>query len=566
MVPMAETGLLVNLALVLVAAAIGGFIAVRLGQSPLIGYIVVGVFIGPYTPGPSGEPETVAALADVGLIFLLFAVGLQLSVRELVSVGRVAVLGGTLQIVALIAIGYGVALAFGFTSIEAFFFGGFVAMCSTTVLAKLLGDRGELGSEHGTIALAWATVQDLATIVLVVLLTGLASGGETLNEVLLAVGRAALFIAILLPLGTRVLPWLFGRVALLRSREVFVLTVVAIALGTAFASQQLGLSLAVGAFLAGLVVSESDISYRALGELTPLRDIFAAVFFVSVGMLFDPTFVIEALPLVLVALAIVIPIKGAITTGLARVFGVPLRPAVLLGVSMAQAGEFSFLLASLGVALGVLGEEMFSLMLASAGASIVLAPSLLRATPPTLRWLRRRSAERLPDLAEPPAADAAGRRGRFVIICGFGRVGRLIGAALDGRGFAYTVIEEDPRIVRDLRARKVSVVHGSAENARILEHAGSANAQVVVCALPDPIALRMVVSHARRHNPRVHIIARARTARDRDYLQRQGVQEIVVAETEAAVEMARYTLARLGVSGAETAAIVQGLRRRPRSG
>jgi monovalent cation:H+ antiporter-2, CPA2 family len=561
---MPESDLLVNLALALIAAAIGGAIAARLGQSPILGYIVVGVLIGPFAPGLA-EPETVAELADVGLIFLLFGVGLQLSVRELVSVGRVAIFGGTLQIVSLIAIGYFVAVAFGFTSIEAFFFGGFVAMCSTTVLAKLLGERGELGTEHGTVALAWATVQDLATIVLVVLLTGVATGGDAISEVVIAVGKAALFIAVLLPLGARVLPWLFERVALLRSREVFVLSVVAIALGTAFVSEQLGLSLAVGAFLAGLVVSESDISYRALGELTPLRDVFAGIFFVSVGMLFDPAFVIGSLPLVLVALAVVVPIKGAITAGLAYLFRLPLRSAALVGVAMAQAGEFSFLLASLGVELGVVGDEMFSLMLAAAAASIVVSPWLVKATPPSLRWLQRRAGDRLIGL-DAPVPDTTGQRGRFVIICGFGRVGRVIGGALEGRGFAYTVIEEDPRIVRDLRTRNVSVVHGSAENARILESAGSRQAQVVVCALPDPVALRMVVSHARRHNPRVHIIARARTTRDRDYLLRHGVQEIVVAETEAAVEMARYTLARLGVSATETAAIVQGLRRRPSGG
>jgi monovalent cation:H+ antiporter-2, CPA2 family len=558
---MPDSGLLVNLALALVAATIGGAIAVRLGQSPILGYILVGVLIGPYTPGPVGEPETVAALADIGLIFLLFGVGLQLSLREVLSVGRLAVVGGTTQVLALLAVGYMVALAVGFGSLEALFFGSFVALSSTTVLAKVLAERGEVGAEHGTIALAWATVQDLAAIVLVVLLGGLSAAGETASELLIAVGRAVLFLAIVLPLGLRVLPWLFERAALLRSREVFVLSVVAMALGTAYVSQLLGLSLALGAFVAGLLVSESDISYQALGELGPLRDVFAGIFFVSVGMLVDPFFIVAALPLVLVAVGLVVVVKGAITVALVRLFGVPLRVSVLAGVALAQSGEFSFLLARIGVEVGVVGGEMFSLMLAAAGVSIVLAPWLLKLSPHALRWTGRRLADRGLALADPPI-EPASQRGRYVVICGFGRVGRPVGAALEARGFSYTVVEDDPRIVRALRQRNVTVVQGSAENPRILERAGVAEARVLVAALHDAIALRQVIDFARRVNPRLHIVARARTAQDREFLRRQGVQEIVTPETEAALEMARFTLARLGVSAIETAAIVQGLRRR----
>lgn len=562
---MPDTGLLVNLALVLIAATIGGAVAVRLGQSAIFGYIVVGVLIGPYTPGPVGEPGTVAALADIGLIFLLFAIGLQLSLGDLLRVGRVAVLGGSAQVLALIAIGYAVAVLLGFGPLEGLFFGSFIAMSSTTVLAKVLGERGEVGTEHGNISLAWATVQDLATIMLVVLLSGLSAGGETISELLLAVGKAVLFVVIVLPLGLRVLPWAFERVALLRSREVFVLSVVAVALGTAYVSEMFGLSLAVGAFVAGLLVSESDISYQALGELTPLRDVFAGIFFVSVGMLVDPVFVVASLPLVLLAVALVVPIKGAITAGLAYLAGVPVRTAVLVGVALGQAGEFSFLLARIGVEAGVVGGAMFSLMLAAAGVSIVLSPWLMRASPTALRRIERRLGDRAL-MSAGPAASVAGQRGRYVVICGFGRVGRLIGAALERRGFAYTVVEHDPRICRALRERNVAVIQGAAENPRILERAGIAQAQVLVAAVPDPVALRQIVDHARRVNSRLHIVARARTAQDREFLLRQGVQEIVTAETEAALEMARFTLGRLGVSATETAAIVQGLRRRQSAG
>lgn len=555
---MTDTGLLVTLALALIAATIGAAVAVRLGQSAILGYVVAGVLIGPYTAGPVAQPETVAALADVGLVFLLFAIGLQLSIRDLTRVGRVAVIGGSLQVIALVGIGYVVGVGLGFRPIEALFFGAFISMSSSTVMAKILGERGELDASHGPVALGWATLQDLSTIVLVVLLTGLSGGGDLGPGLLVALGKALLFMAILLPLGLRVLPWLLERLALLHNREVFVLSVVAIALGTAYVSEIFGLSLALGAFLAGLLVSESDISHHVLGELAPLRDVFAGIFFVSVGMLIDPGFVIGAALLVVVAVLLVVVVKGAVVAGLGRLFGLPGRTAVLAGVALAQSGEFSFLLARLGVDSGAVGDQMFSLMLASAGVSIALAPSLQQLAPRVLRAIdlgRGPGAE-----IKPPAATGPARR--YAVICGHGRVGRLVSAALERRGFPFLVIEVDPRVCRDLRQRGIPVVQGLAENPRNLARAELAHAQVVVVTVPDPIALQQVVHHVRREHPRVPIIARARTSSDRDLLQREGVGEIVVAETEVALEMARYTLGRLGVSANETAAIVQGLRRR----
>lgn len=557
---MADSGLLVNFALALIAATVGAAVAVRLGQSAILGYVVAGVLIGPYTPGLTGEPGTVAALADVGLIFLLFAIGLQLSMGELLRVGRVAVLGGTGQVLAMIALGYVVALALGFTPLEALFFGAFVSQSSSTVMAKILSDRGELGAQHGHLSLGWATLQDLSTIVLVVLLSALTAGGEPGAELLFAVGKGLLFMAIVLPLGLRVLPWLFERIAALGSREVFVLSVVAVALGTAYLSEFFGVSLALGAFVAGLLISESEISHHILGELTPVRDVFAGIFFVSVGMLVDPAFVIAAWPLVIIAVLLVVVAKGLFIAGLSRLFGMPLRVSVLAGVALAQSGEFSFLLARLGVDAGAVGAEMFSLMLASAAMSIVLAPWLHRYAPAGLRALDNRLGgrgvdERLEETSEPP-------RRRHAVICGYGRVGRLIGEALDRRRFDYLVMEVDPRICRSLRERGIDVVQGSAENPRNLQRADLARARVLVVALPDPVALRQVVHHARHENPRLHIVARARTAADREFLRSEGVGEVVSAESELAFEMARYTLGRLGVSSAETQAIVQGLRRR----
>ena len=561
---MTDTGFLVTLALALIAATIGAAIAVRLGQSAILGYVAAGVLIGPYTAGPVAQAETVAALADVGLVFLLFAVGLQLSLRDLVRVGKIAVIGGTLEVIGMIVIGYLVALAMGFKPLEALFFGAFISQSSSTVIAKILGERGELDAPHGHIALGWATLQDLSTIVLVVLLGALSMGGDLAGDLGLALGKAVLFMLILLPLGLRVLPWVFERIALLRHREVFVLSVVAVALGTAFVSEFFGLSLALGAFLAGLLVSESDISHHVLGELAPLRDVFAGLFFVSIGMLIDPGFVAGAVVLVLIAVLLTVPVKGALVAGLSFLLGSPARTAVLAGAVLAQAGEFSFLLARVGIEAGVVGDEMFSLMLASAGVSIVLAPPINRYAPDVLRRLDLRYGGRGREPSELQADTRPARR--HAIICGYGRVGRLVGAALERRGFSYLVIEVDPRICRELRDRGIPVVQGLSENPRNLARADLSRGTVAVVTVPDPFALQQTVHYLRRDHPRLPIIARARTAAERSLLQREGVGEIVVAETEVALEMARYTLGRVGVSAAETAAIVQGLRRRVTGG
>ena len=557
---MTDSGLLVTLALALIAATIGAAVAVRLGQSAILGYIVVGVLIGPYTAGPVAEPGTVAALADIGLVFLMFAIGLELSIGDLARVGRVAVIGGSIQVLALVVIGYLVGLALGFGQLESLFFGAFISQSSSMVMAKILGERGELDTRHGHLVLGWATLQDISTVVLVVVLGGLALGGDLVSNLGLAIGKAVLFVAILLPVGLKVLPWALGHVARLRNREVFVLSVVAVALGTAYASEFFGLSLALGAFLAGLLVSESDISHHILGELAPLRDVFAGIFFVSVGMLVDPAFVVMAFGLVAIAVVLVVIVKGAMIAGLSRLLGMPGRTAALAGIALAQSGEFSFLLARLGVDAGVVGQQMFSLMLASAGVSIAMAPTLHRFAPALLRRTDRLLSGRHP----PPVLPEGGPEalGRYAVLCGYGRVGRLVADALERRGLPYLVIEVDPRVCSMLRERGVPVVQGLAESSYIRNRANLDHAQVLIVTLPDPFALQQVVHHVRADHPRLPIIARARTAAERAFLQGEGVSEIVVAETEVALEMARYTLGRLGVSAAETAAIVRGLRRR----
>jgi CPA2 family monovalent cation:H+ antiporter-2 len=329
--------LLVNLAFALIAGFIGAAIATRLGQSAIVGYILGGILIGPYTPGFVGNRETVEALANIGIILLMFAVGVQISIDDLVRVGKIAILGGLLQVIIVIAAGYAIGVALGWSPLEAFVFGSVVSNSSSTVLSKILSDRGEMDTTHGRVGLAWSTVQDLSTVALVVIFSALAVEGNDLwAELLVAIGKAALFLIILLPVGWKLLPWFFERVVGPQNREVFIVAVAAFALGTAYVSSFFGLSLALGAFVAGIVVSESDIWHQILDDIIPLRDLFIVLFFVSVGMLVDPAFIVRNIALVLLGVVSISALKGMIVTAIMLPFRYPLGSSILTGIVLAH--------------------------------------------------------------------------------------------------------------------------------------------------------------------------------------------------------------------------------------
>ncbi len=559
---MDNSTLLASLVLALVAAIFGAFVAVRLGQSVILGYILAGVAIGPFSPGLVGDVATVQALADIGIVFLMFSIGVQLSFSELLRVGRVAILGGNVQVLLLIVLGYLTGILLGLAPLEALFLGAVVSNSSSTVLTKALSERGEQDSLHGRISLAWSSVQDLGTVALVVVLSALAAGSERIwSDLLWSVARAGLFLAVVGPLGTVAFPWLFERVAALRNRELFVLTVAALALGTAYASTFFGLSLALGAFVAGVVVGESDLSLQILGEAMPLRDVFAGLFFVSVGMLVDPSFVAMNLGLVLPVLGLIVVVKGTTSAAITRLFGYSERTSLLTGVTLAQSAEFSFLLARLGTEVGAVTDPVYSLMLTGVVASMVLSPILHRVAAPTTRWLQRRLPP-VPLAMHPPLdhRHLSGLRGHAVI-CGYGRVGRIIARALRQRGFPFLVIEEDQRVAHRLRARGVQVLLGNAANPLILERVGLERARVLVIAMPDVLAARQITEYARHANPNLDIVVRTHSWAERGFLLRRGVGEAVMGELELALEMTRHTLRRFGLSTIEAQAVVQGLRR-----
>lgn len=553
------SSIFVNLVAALAVAFLGAVIAVWLRQSALIGYIVAGVAIGPYTPGFVADQHAVAALADIGIVFLLFAVGLHLSLRDLIRTGPVSIVGGLAQVALVLGAGYGAGLLFGWQHVESLFFGAVVAISSTTVLSKVLEERGQTGTEHGRLAFAWATVQDLAAIALVVLLATLAHGGEDLGATLAwDLGRAAVFLAVLVPVGLYALPHLFERVALLRNREVFILAVGAVALGAAYAASLFGISIALGAFVAGVLVGESDLSHQILGEIEPLRDILAGLFFVSVGMLVDPLFVVQNVPLVTVAVGLIILLKGAVIAGLIRLFGYSGRTSLLTGVVLAQAAELSFLLASIGADVGAVGSTAFNAMLAGSAISTILAPPLLSAAAPMVRRLDRAGDY---DVGPEPPTEGVVRR-RFAIICGYGRVGQVIAAAMERRGLQYVVIDQDPRIVRKLREDGVPAYVGNAENTVLLEAAGVQRAHTLIVALPDALAARRIVEQARHHRADLDVVVRTHSLAELATLRKRGASEAVLGELELALEMTRHTLRRFGVSGVEAGATVNGLRER----
>ena len=521
---------------------------------------MAGIAIGPRTPGLVADLEVVNSLADLGVIFLMFSIGIQVSFHEIRRVGALVAVGGTVQVVASVAVGWLVGIAIGWSSLEALFLGAFTSISSTAIAGRILGERGETESEHGVITVGWLAVQDLLTVVLIVLLSAL--GGEGgIEEIGLAVGKAVLFIALVIPIGSRVVPRLFEIIAASKRRELFTLGVVAVTLGTAAIGSLFGISLALGAFLAGTLIADSDLSHQVMGEAVPFRDVFAGLFFVSIGMLVDPAVVVTSLPLMLLLLFLIGPVKAILVTVLGAIFRYPLRTSALAGILLAQSAEFSFLLARIGTEgeNPVLSEEHFGLLLTSAALTIVFAPAAYQ--------FGRRGIDRLQnhlapdDWEEAVPADPEDRR-RIAVICGYGRVGRLVAAALQRRGFGFVVVDESPQAIREAREAGMTAIRGNIENRIVLDRAPIERATVLVVAVPDPVTTRFVVDTVRRQHPRLPIVARTHSQSERSVLRQLGATVVVVGEVELALEMTRFTLRQFGVSGPELISLIDGLRRR----
>jgi CPA2 family monovalent cation:H+ antiporter-2 len=545
------------------AAAFGlafllGFIATRLRLPPLVGYLLAGVVIGPGTPGFVANVELSQELAEIGVILLMFGVGLQFSRDDLLSVRRIAVPGALIRILCITLLGVLAAHLWGWGIGAGIVYGIALSVASTVVMLRVLEGRGQLKAMNGRIAVGWLVVEDLATVLVLVLLPPLAGllGGTApvasshglLVTLLATLGRVALFIGVMFVIARRVLPWVLWQVAGAGSRELFTLAVVAVGVGIAYGAARLfGVSFALGAFLAGMVLRESELSHRAAAESLPLRDAFSVLFFVSVGMLLDPAILLHEPLKVLTTLVIVVVAKTLVAFGVVRAFRYPMRTALSVSVGLAQIGEFSFILASLGESLGLLPHEGTNLILAAAIISISVNPLLFHFIGPMERFAERWSGshprpvrdDRLAQLdVEVPSETVT----NHVVLVGYGRVGRRIGEALRESGVPLVVIEQNREIVGRLRASHALAISGDAAAPAVLVQAHVARARDLVIAIPDAERARATLDVARRLNPLIHVVARTHTEQQGELLQKEHVNRVFMGEHELASSMTRYVL------------------------
>ena len=551
------TGLGFTLLVALAAALVLGAIAHRLRLPPMLGYIAAGMVVGPFTPGFVVDREEVLALADIGVALLMFSIGLQFSLGELRAVGGRILAGVPVQVAFTMAIGTATGLALGWGLIEALFIGGAVSVASTVVLVKVAGESTLHTTAHGRTALGVSIVQDLLTVVLVVALSALGSRADESWPALVGAGAVAIaFVAVVIVGGSRVLPPLLGFIAGLRSRELFVIAVAVIAIGTAFAAGALGVSVALGAFVAGLALADSDLTASVLGEIVPLRELFSTFFFVSVGILLQPTAILAAWPVVLALLLIITLGKALPVAGLALLDGKSPSTALRAGALIGQSGEFSFVLASAGLTVGAVSPETFSLAMGAVVISILTAEPLHAVA----RWIGPRLDAAMPRAPLPGDEPPIGLR-RHAVILGYGRVGRSVARVLDSRGFGWVAIDSDYGVTREARTAGAPIIYGEAGTPSVLDQAGVADAHAMVVCVPDALASRQSVIYARDRNPRIEIVARAHSDAEEADLRRLGAGRVVVADRELGNEMIRHALRRFGVSDREVAAILETRRR-----
>ena len=557
-----NVSLITTMAVGLGLALIFGFIAVRLRLPALVGYLVAGIVIGPYTPGFVADVGLASQLAEIGVMLLMFGVGLHFSFDDLMSVRRIALPGAVVQILVATAMGAAVAHAWGWTPTAGIVFGLALSVASTVVLLRALESRGVLDSVDGKIAVGWLVVEDLVMVLVLVMLPALAGldrtggvpdagDGDLLGTLFLTLGQVALFVALMLVVGRRLFPWMLWQVARTGSRELFTLCVIAAAVGIAFGSAALfGVSFALGAFFAGMVLRESDLSYRAAEESLPLRDAFSVLFFISVGMLFDPTVVVREPFHLLVVVIIIVLGKSLAAFALTLMFRYPIRTALTVSASLAQIGEFSFILVGLGVALNVLPAEGQSLVLAGALISIALNPLVFKAIEPIEAWIRARPrlAARLERAGDPLAGLPVHVETRqvtdHVVLVGYGRVGRRIGEALAAPGYGLVVAEQNRELVESLRDRGFHAVAGDASDPAVLIQAHVARARMLVIAIPDAFQVRQMIGIARTLNPGIETVVRSESEEEAGLLRSENAGRVFLGEHELAQSMTRYVLDR----------------------
>jgi monovalent cation:H+ antiporter-2, CPA2 family len=548
-----------------IAAALGlalllGFAAARLRLPALVGYLVAGVLIGPFTPGFVADTKLASELAEIGVMLLMFGVGLHFSLGDLLAVRKVAVPGAVVQMLAATALGFGLATWWGWSAAAALVFGLALSVASTVVLLRALESLGLLESFNGRIAVGWLVVEDLAMVLVLVLLpplapvlTGTASADPQvlLRSVGMTLLLVSIFVALMLVVGRRLFPWVLWQVQRLGSRELFTLCVVAAAVGIAYGATKLfGVSFALGAFFAGMVLRESKFSHRAAEETLPLRDAFAVLFFVSVGMLFDPRILVDQPLRVLAVVGVIVVGKSVAAAVLVLLLRYPLHTALTVSASLAQIGEFSFILLALGSTLGVMPVQAQSLVVAGALISIAINPLVFKAIGPLQRALLARSqlarelAQRDDPLAELPITTDPRYLSHQVVLVGYGRVGRKLAEGLLANQLPFVVAEQSRELVEELRARGIPAVFGDAGQPEVLVQAHVARARMLVIATRDTLGVRQMATHARLLNPGIEIAVRSHSSEEARRLEEEISGRVFVGEHELALAMTHHVLER----------------------
>jgi K+:H+ antiporter len=543
------------------AALVLGYITQRIGLSPIVGYLIAGILVGPHTPGFVADTTLAEQLSEIGVILLMFGVGLQLHVEELLAVRRVAIPGAIGQSAVATGLGALIAWMFGWTWAAGIIFGMALSVASTVVLIRILSDHRDLHTPVGHIAVGWLVAEDLLTVIALVLLPALFASSNSQPNLALAVGvtllKVAALVAFTIVVGNRAIPKALDHVAATGSRELFTLTVLVLALGIAVGSAQVfGVSMALGAFLAGLVVGRSDYSLRAASDALPFRDAFAVLFFVSVGMLLDPKFLLTSPGLIAATLAVVLIGKPVVALLIVRLLKYPFRVALSVAIALAQIGEFSFILGNLGRDFGILSSNAANTLVAVSIISILLNPLLYRLVAPADGWVAARPAlSKLLNPAAPasekalwPASDSRADQPNRAVVVGFGPTGRTVTRLLRENGITPTVVELNPDTVRDLRQQDVSAVYGDATQRETLEGAGVSSADSLILTSARMERSADVIRLAREINPAIRVLARASYLRDLPRLRGVGADTVSAAEGEVALAFAEAIMRRLGAT------------------
>ncbi|MTJ14901.1 sodium:calcium exchanger [Anabaena sp. UHCC 0187] len=560
-----EHSLILDLTIVLVATALGGFLSHRLHQPVILGYLVSGFAIGPFGFKLLGNVAEIKSLAEIGVAFLLFALGVEFSLAELKRVKDIAIKGSLLQIGLTIILVALVTVITGWASgiTQGIFLGAVLSLSSTAIVLKTLTEKGETNTVHGQIMLAILITQDLALGVMLAILPALQQPENIVVALGFALAKIALFVVVAIILSLWIVPRVLSNIAATESNELFLLAVIALCLGVALITAYLGLSIAMGAFVAGLMISEIDYSDQALAKILPLRDTFASLFFASIGMLIDPAILINNFGIILELVALVLLGKAAIILGIVLKFGYSLKNAIIVSLGINQIGEFSFVLALAGLKLELLSQQTYSLLLGTTAITLILTPFSLKIAPLIADYLNQNPflTKFLQRFSAPKTISMPEIITGHVVVAGYGRVGQVIVKILQTEGYPVLVIENSEASVQRLRMRQIPYIFGDADSELVLEKAHLETAKALAIALPDPASTRLLLKNALTIAPNLDVIARSHSNKEIDLLTQMGAKEVVQPEFEAALELGNHLLKTLGAAESYIQTVINTIRK-----